>query len=115
VVVSDINTRARRTLPADILLPFFGLSTDLGPIADWGLGLTHHHITVEAGTQKTSVDGIYAIGDVAAYLHKLRLILTGFAEGAQAAHAIHHQIYPDKEIHMEYSTTKGIVGLGVGK
>ncbi|MFA7277218.1 MAG: NAD(P)/FAD-dependent oxidoreductase [Pseudobdellovibrionaceae bacterium] len=108
VGVADITSGAKKRIKADILLPFFGLSTDLGPIAEWGLGLTQHHISVEAGTQKTTISGIYAVGDVASYEHKIRLILTGFAEGAQAAHAIHRQIYPDREIHMEYSTTKGL-------
>ncbi len=107
VTVTDMDGCSKK-IAADYLLPFFGLATDLGPIADWGLGITQHHVEVEAGTQKTAVAGIYAIGDVAQYPHKLRLILTGFADAAQAAHAIHHQIFPDKEIHMEYSTTKGI-------
>jgi thioredoxin reductase (NADPH) len=107
VTVTDMDGRSKN-IAADYLLPFFGLATDLGPIAEWGLGVTQHHIAVESGTQKTSVAGIYAIGDIADYPHKLRLILTGFADAAQAAHAIHHQIFPDKEIHMEYSTTKGI-------
>ncbi|MEK7802283.1 MAG: NAD(P)/FAD-dependent oxidoreductase, partial [Pseudomonadota bacterium] len=107
IEITDMDGRSKM-LAADVLLPFFGLSTDLGPIADWGLGLTQHHIAVESGTQKTSVAGIYAIGDVAQYPHKLRLILTGFADAAQAAHAVHAQIFPDKVLHMEYSTTKGL-------
>ena len=110
ITVSDLDNNSR-VLAADVLLPFFGLATELGPIADWGLGLTQHHVMVEPGTQKTSVDGIYAIGDVAQYPHKLRLILTGFADAAHAAHAIRHQIFPGQEIHMEYSTTKGVPGL----
>ena len=50
----------------------------------------------------------YAIGDIATYSHKLKLILTGFGEAAQAAHAIRHFLYPDEIIHFEYSTTKGV-------
>lgn len=110
VDVIDLDQNARR-LDADILLPFFGLSAALGPIAEWGLNVNHPHITVTHGTAATNVSGIYAIGDIATYPDKLKLILTGFADAAQAAHAIYAQINPDTPLHVEYSTTKGIKGL----
>lgn len=94
----------------DILLPFYGLSMELGPVAEWGLGLDRNHILVDPSDCATSAPGIYAIGDIVSYKDKLRLILTGFAEAAQAAHAIHRQIHPDVPLHMEYSTTKGVPG-----
>lgn len=97
-------------IQADILLPFYGLSMELGPLADWGLGLDRNHITVDPTTGATSSPGIYAIGDIVSYKDKLKLILTGFAEAAQAAHAIYRQIHPDTPLHMEYSTTKGLPG-----
>ncbi|MBM3469062.1 MAG: NAD(P)/FAD-dependent oxidoreductase [Alphaproteobacteria bacterium] len=97
-----------RTIPADILLPFFGLSMNLGPIAEWGLGLENHHIAIDPLTAQTNRPGIYAIGDIATYPNKLKLILTGFAEAAQAAHAIRKFLYPEEILHFEYSTTKGI-------
>lgn len=109
VEVADLDGRTR-TIDADILLPFFGLAASLGPIADWGLGIEHHHITVNPATAETSIPGIYAIGDIVAYSHKLKLILTGFAEAAQASHAIYRRLNPGKELHMEYSTTKGVPG-----
>jgi thioredoxin reductase (NADPH) len=109
VIVADLDGKERR-LEADILLPFFGLATSLGPIADWGLEIAHHHISVNPTTAETNQSGIYAIGDIAAYSNKLKLILTGFAEGAQAAHAIYKRLNPGKELHMEYSTTKGVPG-----
>lgn len=99
-----------KVLEADILLPFFGLASELGPIADWNLELEGHHIIVDPATCATSQPGIYAIGDIVNYQDKLKLILTGFAEGAQAAHAIYRQIHPDKPLHNEYSTTKGLPG-----
>lgn len=98
-------------LNADILLPFFGLAAELGPIANWNLGIEGHHIVVDPTTCATDVYGIYAIGDIATYKDKLKLILTGFAEGAHAAHAIYKQLNPDKPLHAEYSTTKGVPGL----
>ncbi len=100
-----------KTLDADVLLPFFGLASELGPIASWNLGLEGHHIVVDPTTCATDVHGIYAIGDIVTYKDKLKLILTGFAEGAQAAHAIYRQLNPDKPLHAEYSTTKGLPGL----
>jgi thioredoxin reductase (NADPH) len=100
-----------RLLETDILLPFFGLSTQLGPINSWGLDLHKNHIAVNGYTQETNVPGIYAIGDVATYDHKLKLILTGFAEGAQAAHQARRYIYPQEAWHFEHSTTQGIPGL----
>ncbi len=97
-----------KTLKADILLPFFGLSPALGPIAEWGLNTTQHHIQVDPATTQTNIEGIYAIGDIAAYKNKLKLILTGFHEAAMAAHAIRAQLNPGQSFHFEYSTTKGL-------
>jgi thioredoxin reductase (NADPH) len=99
---------ARRHLPADVLLAFFGLSMDLGPLADWGLALERHHVAVDPATCRTSLPGVFAIGDVATYPGKLKLILQGFSEAAMAAHAIHPLVHPDQALHFEYSTTKGV-------
>jgi thioredoxin reductase (NADPH) len=107
VVVADM-TGGRRLLPADSLLPFFGLSMNLGPIADWGLQLDHHHVVVNPATSETSHAGIFAIGDIAHYQGKLKLILAGFSEAALAAHAIRPLVYPGEALHWEYSTTRGV-------
>ncbi|GAA0589836.1 NAD(P)/FAD-dependent oxidoreductase [Craurococcus roseus] len=101
-----------RTVPADHLLAFFGLSMELGPIAHWGLGLDHSHVSVEPSTCRTSIPGVFAIGDVAAYPGKLKLILQGFSEAAMAAHAIHPLVFPGEALHFEYSTTKGVQAPG---
>lgn len=99
-----------RSLPADALLAFFGLSMNLGPIAKWGLNLDHNHILVDPSTCESSSPGLFAIGDIATYPRKLKLILSGFAEAAQAAHAIHPLCRPGEALHWEYSTTKGVPG-----
>ncbi len=99
-----------RSLPADALLAFFGLKSDLGPIAQWGMELDRHHLPVDPATSQTSVPGIFAIGDVATYRGKLKLILTGFAEAASAAHAIYPLLNNGKPLHFEYSTSKGTPG-----
>jgi thioredoxin reductase (NADPH) len=107
VMVADLDG-GTRLLPADVLLAFFGLSMELGPIADWGLALERHHVAVTAATCQTSVAGIFAVGDIADYPGKLKLILQGFSEAAMAAHAIHPIVYPDTALHFEYSTSKGV-------
>jgi thioredoxin reductase (NADPH) len=109
VIIADLAGGTRR-LPADCLLPFFGLATDLGPLATWGLQLDHNRVIVDPATCATSRPGIFAIGDIAAYPGKLKLILSGFAEAALAAHAIHPLVHPGEALHFEYSTTKGLPG-----
>lgn len=97
-----------KEIPADILLPFYGLSMNLGPIAQWGIELEGTHIKVNPKDCSTNLSGIFAIGDIATYPHKLKLILTGFAEAAQAAHAMRSYIHPGEVYHFEYSTTSGV-------
>lgn len=97
-----------REVEADHLLAFFGLSMELGPIASWGLNLNGNHIATDPGTSTTSAPAIFAIGDIATYPHKLKLILCGFAEAAQAAHAIRDIVFPDTAYHFEYSTSRGV-------
>jgi thioredoxin reductase (NADPH) len=97
-----------RLLSADVLLPFFGLSMDLGPIAAWGLDSELHHVKIDPSTCQTSIPGVFAIGDVVSYPGKLKLILQGFSEAAIAAHAIFGVVHPGEALHFEYSTTKGV-------
>ena len=99
-----------KQLEADALLAFFGLSMELGPIAEWGLNLDHSHIKVTPAACETSTSGIYAIGDIATYEGKLKLILCGFSEAAMACHAAYKLVYPNQELHFEYSTSKGVDG-----
>jgi thioredoxin reductase (NADPH) len=109
VEVADLDGHLKH-IEADVLLPFFGLAMELGPIAEWGLALEKNHLTVAPATCETSAPGIFAIGDVAHYPGKLKLILQGFSEAAMAAHAIHPIVFPDTALHFEYSTSKGVPG-----
>jgi thioredoxin reductase (NADPH) len=72
------------------------------------LRLERSHISVTPATLETSIPGVYAIGDIATYPGKLKLILQGFSEAAMAAHAIHPRVFPDQALHFEYSTSKGV-------
>ncbi len=107
VTVADLDGK-EKTLAADVLLPFFGITPQLGPVEKWGVKVDQHHIPVDPSTGATNVPGIFAVGDIATYPKKLKLILTGFAEAAQAAHAIHPLVFPGEALHFVYSTTKGV-------
>ena len=100
-----------KKIPADVLLPFFGLSMSLGPIADWGLALERNQVAVEPATAATSLAGVFAVGDVVTYPGKLKLILTGFAEAAIAARSAYALVHPETPLHFEYSTTAGVPGV----
>ncbi|ARW46936.1 NAD(P)/FAD-dependent oxidoreductase [Acetobacter pasteurianus] len=107
VEVADLDG-ATRMLEADVLLPFFGLATDLGPVARWGMDTMRSTIPVTPSSCETSLPGVFAVGDVATYPGKLKLILQGFSEAAMAAHAIYPIVNPDQALHFEYSTSKGV-------
>jgi thioredoxin reductase (NADPH) len=94
-----------RVVPLDALLVFFGLSPKLGPIAEWGLNLERKQIVVDTEKFETNVPGIFAVGDVNTYPGKKKLILSGFHEAALAAFAAAPYIFPDKRIHLQYTTT----------
>ena len=108
VVVAATLDGTPRRIEADMLLPFFGLSMSLGPIADWGVALERNQIAIEPSTAATSKPGIFAIGDVVTYPGKLKLILTGFSEAAIAARSAYALVHPEKPLHFEYSTTAGV-------
>lgn len=95
-------------IPADHMMPFFGLMPSLGSIESWGLDLEKKTIKVDPSTCATNISGVYAIGDIASYPRKLKLILTGFAESAQAAHALYEFIHPHKPLHFVHSTDRGV-------
>ena len=99
-----------RVLEADMLLPFFGLAMNIGPIAEWGLDLEAKHIRVDPASCETNLKGVFAIGDIASYANKLKLILCGFSEAAMAAHAIRPLVHPGEAYHFEYSPTSGVPG-----
>jgi len=89
----------------DDMLPFFGLTMKLGPIAGWGLNLHENLIPADTEKFETSTPGIFAIGDIITYPGKLKLILSGFHEGALAAQKVHRYVYPDKRLVFQYTTS----------
>lgn len=101
-------------IPCDVLLPFFGLTMKLGPIADWGLNLAEQLVPVDTETFETSTRGIFAIGDINTYPGKLKLILSGFHEGALAAQKVHRYVYPDKKLLFQYTTSSSSLQKKLG-
>jgi thioredoxin reductase (NADPH) len=99
------NDGITRVVPCDQVLAFFGLSPKLGPIAEWGLALERKQVVVDTEKFETSVPGIFAVGDVNTYPGKKKLILSGFHECALAAFGAAHYVFPDKRIHLQYTTT----------
>lgn len=96
---------------ADFFIPLFGLAPQLGPIANWGLALEKNSIAVNPLDYSTSIEGVYAIGDIAEYPNKLKLILTGFHEAAAACHAVHQKLNPGKKHVIKYTTVSGVQGF----
>jgi thioredoxin reductase (NADPH) len=93
-------------IACDALLPFFGLTMKLGPVANWGFELKNNEfIPVDTAAFETSTPGIFAIGDINWYPGKLKLILSGFHEGALMAQKAHHYVYPDKRLVFQYTTS----------
>ncbi|MGL9758440.1 MAG: NAD(P)/FAD-dependent oxidoreductase [Wolbachia sp.] len=109
VIVKNIPSKEEKEISADFLLPFFGLSMNLGPINNWGIELEHSRIVVDPATLRTSRDRVYAIGDIATYSGKLKLILNGFAESAMACYDIYKVIH-NSPVNFQYSTSKGVPG-----
>jgi thioredoxin reductase (NADPH) len=93
-------------IACDVILPFFGLTMKLGPVADWGLKLKDDEL-IEVNTEnfETNIPGIFAIGDINTYPGKLKLILCGFHEGALMAQKAHRYVYPDKKLTFQYTTS----------
>jgi thioredoxin reductase (NADPH) len=102
------------TLPINRLLPFFGLTMKLGPIADWGLNLNENLVPVDTERFETSEKGIFAIGDINTYPGKLKLILSGFHEAALMSQAAHRMIYPDKKLLFQYTTSSSSLQKKLG-
>ena len=101
-------------IACDAVLPFFGLTMKLGPVANWGLKLHEDLIPVDTATFETSEPGIFAIGDINTYPGKLKLILCGFHEGSLMAQKAHRYVYPDKRLVFQYTTSSSSLQKKLG-
>jgi thioredoxin reductase (NADPH) len=89
----------------DTMLPFFGLTMKLGPVASWGVKLHEDLIPVDTAAFESNIPGIFAIGDINTYPGKLKLILSGFHEAALMAQKAYHYVYPEKRLVFQYTTS----------
>lgn len=101
-------------LACSVMMPFFGLTMKLGPIANWGLNLEENLIPVDTEKFETSVKRMFAIGDINTYPGKLKLILSGFHEAALMGQAAHRYIYPDKKLMFQYTTSSSSLQKKLG-
>lgn len=108
------TTAGEEILPCTALLPFFGLTMKLGPVAHWGLNLNENLIPVDTARFETSEKGIFAVGDINSYPGKLKLILSGFHEAALMAQAAHKIVYPDKKLLFQYTTSSSSLQKKLG-
>ena len=99
------NNEAKEVLNIDSVIAFFGLKMELGPIANWGLNLEEKCILVNTKNFQTNEDGIFAIGDICTYPGKLKLILSGFHEGALAARECFARSRPNENYVFQYTTS----------
>ena len=104
ITIKDENGKIKK-IETDYILGFFGLIMKLGPILEWGLNLDKKHIPVNTENFQTNKEGIFAIGDICTYPGKLKLILSGFHEGALAARGCFKFARPNETCRFEYTTT----------
>jgi thioredoxin reductase (NADPH) len=100
--------KQERLLEADYLIPLFGLSPKLGPLADWGLNIDKSAIEVNTFDYSTNIPGVFAIGDINTYPGKLKLILCGFHEAALMAQSAFKHVYPEQKLSFKYTTVNGV-------
>jgi thioredoxin reductase (NADPH) len=102
------NNGATEQLSVDHFIPLFGLSPKLGPIAQWGLALDKNAVNVDPSNYGTSIEGMYAVGDICEYPNKLKLILSGFHEAAVALNYEYQRQHPEKKHVIKYTTVTGV-------
>lgn len=103
-----------KNLPCETLLAFYGLTMKLGPIAEFGLNLHENLIPVDTEKFETSTPRVFSIGDINFYPGKLKLILSGFHEGALMAQAAFRYVFPDKKLRFQYTTSSSDLQTKLG-
>lgn len=108
IVLEHFLNKEQKVIDTDFVLPFFGLARDLGGISTWGLDIDkiNSTILVNQATYETNIEGVFAVGDIARYEHKLKLIMVGFSEVSYALHAAWKYVFPNKIYRFVHSTSK---------
>jgi len=113
ITIKNENGKIKK-IDTDCILGFFGLIMKLGPITEWGLNLDKKYIPVNAENFQTNKKGIFAIGDICTYPGKLKLILSGFHEGALAARECFKLARPNEKYRFEFTTTSKSIHKRLG-
>jgi len=114
VTLKNKDTKEEYDVPCDTVLPFYGLTMKLGPIAEWGINLESNRIPVDTEKFETTEKGIFCIGDMCTYPGKLKLILSGFHESALMAHGAFHYARPDQKLRFEHTTSSSSIQAKLG-
>jgi thioredoxin reductase (NADPH) len=112
ITIADLDGRTER-IPAQVLLPFFGLASDLTLLKGFGVELKANQVLVDALTMETAQPGVFAVGDVAGYAGKQKLILSGFVEATTAARSAFDLAFPGQAFQFQHSTHRGAPRLVV--
>ncbi len=104
----------KHAIEADEVFVFWGLSPNLGPVAEWGLDIEKRNLRVDTEKFQTSEPGIFAIGDINTYPGKKKLILSGFHEAALAAFGVQQYIHPEQKVRLQYTTTSTVIHQRLG-
>jgi len=113
-VTAKTSDGTEERIVTNAMLPFFGLTMKLGPVAQWGLNLNENLILVDTEKFETSETGIFAVGDINWYPGKLKLILSGFHEVALMAQQAHKYVHPDKKLMFQYTTSSSSLQKKLG-
>jgi thioredoxin reductase (NADPH) len=115
LAAATIRTKSgEERIAVDAMLPFFGLTMKLGPVANWGLELNENLVPVDTEKFETNEKGIFAIGDINTYPGKLKLILSGFHEAALMAQQVYKYVHPDKKLLFQYTTSSSSLQKKLG-
>jgi thioredoxin reductase (NADPH) len=111
ISIQENDENTLKIVETDHFIPLFGLSPKLGPIANWQLNIHKNAIVVNTFDYATSIDGIYAIGDINDYPGKLKLILCGFHEATLMVQSVWKRLNPEKKMTLKYTTVNGVNGF----
>jgi len=101
-------------IACDALLPFYGLTMKLGPVANFGINLHQNLIPVDTEKFESDIPTIFAIGDINSYPGKLKLILSGFHEAALMAQQAFHYVHPNRKLRFQYTTSSSDLQTKLG-
>lgn len=105
VSIKNFESKEIETLDCNEILFLFGLNKKLGPLENWNLKFNGKKISVDTEKYQTSIEGIYAVGDINDYPGKLDLILCGYHETTLAVQDAYRRCFPGERVPFAYTTS----------